>query len=325
MPAPAPAVVAALETPLQLMATAVREQIRLLEQRGGPCWKIPALKKRYQPASGMHYHFCPSFSSSSETVRLHVFAGQSLTLKCGRLCVVPGGIPHASVPPPPIRTTVRHHQFLQQNALHPRRARRRTRLSGAGQHVLFTSPIYADLVAFLERVCELNDEGLQASRRRDPRAADRLARAHGADFQAAASAALAGARHRHALPVAREAPREQRHPRLESLARNGAFAKYLSRVFRDRLVERLNEYINRVRIQNATDRPAPTQISVKAIGAACGSATRVFLPSFPAGSSARRRRTTGAILSATLEIERRPKTVLAEGAQFVAAVLRPLR
>jgi len=57
---------------------------------------------------------------------------------------------------------------------------------------------------------------------------------------------------------------------LESLARELELSpKHLSRIFRDK-TERLNEYLAHVRIQNATDGVRTTQLSVKAIGAACG-------------------------------------------------------
>jgi len=147
-------------------------------------------------------------------------------------------------------------------------------------------------------------------------------------FEAPQASALAGARHRHALQWAREAPREQRHLGLESLARQLSFRRNISRgFFANKTGERLNEYITRVRIQNATDGLRTTQISVKAIGAACGFSTRViFCRVFRQVVGQTPQDYRAHYYRATLEIERRPKTVLAEGAQFVGGVsTRPSR
>ena len=71
---PAPTV----QTPLDQMGPALRAQIQRLEAGAGS-WKIPALSRRYQPAAGMHYHFCPELFILTGGECDFQFAGQKFT------------------------------------------------------------------------------------------------------------------------------------------------------------------------------------------------------------------------------------------------------
>jgi AraC-like DNA-binding protein len=315
------------QTPLEQMGPALRAQIQRLEG-GAETWRIPALSRRYQPAAGMHYHFCPELFIFTGGECDFQFAGQALTVRTGELCVVPGGIAHSER----VRRTATDYRCIIVNFYNKTIYVHGAHDNGQGYPApdnmyFFTTPLYADIIAFLERVCELAHEDSVANR---------------IPIRALLTATLA------LLAQLVEAPQDQPSPvrdivtrcqwlvkrhanncelSLGFLARElGLSASYLSRVFSDRTGERLAEHITRIRIQNAADGLRATQLSVKAIGAACGFGDtsyfcRVFrqlIGQTPQDYRARYYR-------ASLEVERRPKTVLAEGAHFVGGgVYAPL-
>lgn len=318
---------APIQTPLEVMGRALRKQIKRLEE-GGVCWRIPALKRRYQPAAGMHYHFCPELFILAGGESDFKFAAQSLTVREGELCVVPGGIPHSER----VCRTGTDYKCIVVNFYNKTVYVHGAHDDGHGlpasdSMYFFTTPLYADIIIFLERIGELNDE--------DP-AANRVPIRSLLTATLALLAQLIEAPQSRPSPVRDVVSRCQwlvkRHANSEVLGL-GYLARqlelspnYLSRVFSDKTGERLNEYITRVRIQNATDGLRTTQLSVKAIGAACGfSDTSYFCRVFRQRIGQTPQDYRAQYYRTSLEVERRPKTVLAAGAHFVGGgVYAPL-
>jgi AraC-like DNA-binding protein/quercetin dioxygenase-like cupin family protein len=317
----------AVQTPLEQMGPALRAQIARLEG-GADAWRIPALSRRYQPAAGMHYHFCPELFILTGGECDFQFAAQSLTVRAGEVCLVPGGIAHSER----VRRTDSDYRSIIVNFYNKTVYVHGAHDNGHGlpapdNMYFFTTPLYADIITFLDRVGELAHEDEAANR---------------VPIRALLTATLA------LVAQLVEAPQDQPSPvrdivtRCQWLVKRhanncelslGFLAKelelspsYLSRVFSDKTGERLAEYITRIRIQNAADGLRTTQLSVKAIGAACGfSDTSYFCRVFRQLIGQTPQDYRARYYRASLEVERRPKTVLAEGAHFVGGgVYAPL-
>ena len=315
------------QTPLEQMGPALRAQIQRLEG-GAVTWQIPMLSRRYQPAAGMHYHFCPELFILTGGECDFQFAGQSLTVRAGELCVVPSGIAHSER----VRRTDTDYRCVIVNFYNKTIYAHGAHDNGHGYPApdnmyFFPNPLYADIIAFLDRVCDLAHED---------------AAAHRVPIRGLLTATLA------LLAQMVETPQDQPSPvrdivtRCQWLVKRhanncelslGFLAKelelsssYLSRVFSDKTGERLAEYITRTRIQNAADGLRTTQLSVKAIGAACGfSDTSYFCRVFRQLIGQTPQDYRARYYRASLEVERRPKTVLAEGSHFVGGgVYAPL-
>jgi len=319
--------VSTVQTPLEQMGQALRAQIKRLES-GDVAWQIPTLSRRYQPASGMHYHFCPELFVFTGGECEFQFAAQKLTVRAGELCVVPGGIAHSEK----VRRNETDYRCIIVNFYNKTVYIHGAHDNGQGYPApdnmyFFTTPLYADVVMFLDRVCELAHEDAAGNR---------------VPIRGLLVATLALIAQMIEAPQSQPSPVRDIVTRCQWLVKRhanncdlslGFLAKelslsssYLSRVFSDKTGERLAEYITRTRIQSAADGLRSTQLSVKAIGSACGFRDtsyfcRVFrqlIGQTPQDYRARYYR-------ASLEVERRPKTVLAEGSHFVGGgVYAPL-
>lgn len=322
-----PVVPAPIQTSLPEMAAALRAQVQLLGT-GVRTWQIPALKKRYQPAAGMHYHFCPEIFVLTGGLCDFTFAAQRFAVRAGQVCVVPGGIPHSER----VRRSDADYRAVIVNFYNKTIYVHGAHDDGHGfpacdNMYFFTSPLYADAITILNRICELNDDNPAA---------------HEVAIRSLLTGTLALLAQMFEAPQAQPSPVQDIVSRCQWLVKRHASndaldlaflareldlsPSHLSHVFRRKTGERLNDHIVRIRIQNALDGLRATQLSVKSIGAACGFADasyfcRVFRK--VTGLSPQDYRTKET--EARLALERRPKTVLAEGASFVGGgVYAPL-
>lgn len=314
-------------TPLDFMARAMRAQIRRLES-GEPCWQVPALKRRYQLEPDMHYHFSPELFLIVGGECEFQCPGRAFTVKADELCVLPGGIAHRER----ARRTNTEYRSIIVNFYNKTVYVHGAHDDGQGRPAadnmyFFTTPLYHDLITVLERVCALADD--QAV---DNRVAIRALLV----ATLALVAQLVESPQSQPSPVRDIVTRCQwlvkRHASHETLS-IGWLAKelelspnHLSRVFSEKTGERLGEYIACVRIQNATDGLRSTQLSVKAIGAACGFRdTSYFCRVFRQTVGMTPQDFRAQYFRANLEVESRPKTVLSSGASFVGGgVYAPL-
>ena len=321
------AVVTPIQTPLQLMAQSVREQLQQF-QSGARRWHIPALKKRYEPTAGMHYHFYPEIFIFTGGRCEFTFAAQQFTLKAGDVCIVPGGIPHRER----VFRTDSDYRCVIINFYNKTVYVHGAHDDGQGlpapdSMYFFTAPLYSDLITFLGRACALNDE--------NP-AANEVAIRGLLTATFALLAQLFEAPQAQPSSVQDVATRCQwlikRHASNDTLGLNflarelGLSPSHLSRVFHEKTGERPNEYISKVRIQNAMDGLRSTQLSVKSISAACGfNDSSYFCRVFRQIVGETPQHFRAKYYRASLELERRPKTVLAEGSRFVGGgVYAPL-
>lgn len=317
----------AVQTSLAEMSEALRAQIARLE-RGDVTWHIPVLSRRYQPGPAMHYHFCPELFVMTGGECEFQFATQKLTVRAGEVCVVPSGFAHRER----VCRQGTDYRCIIVNFYNKTIYVHGAHDNGEGYPApdnmyFFTTALYGDLITFLDRICTLAHE--------DPAA-------NLVPIRGLLVATLA------MVAQMTEAPRDQPSPVRDIVTRCqwlikrqanhcelslGSLAKelelsptYLSRVFSERTGERLAEYITRVRIQNAADGLRTTQLSVKAIGAACGfSDTSYFCRVFRQLIGQTPQDYRAGYYRESLEVERRPKTVLAEGAHFVGGgVYAPL-
>lgn len=315
------------QTPLDFIARALREQIRRLDG-GEVCWRIPPLSRRYQPAPGMHYHFSPElFVLVGGECEFRCASG-SFTARAGELCVMPGGIAHCER----ARRTDSDYRSIIVNFYNKTIYVHGAHDDGHGMPApdsfyFFTTSLYHDVITFLDRIGELaNDDSVD---NRVPIRALLVA-------TLALIVQLIEAPQSQPSPVRDIVTRCQwlvkRHASHDALGIGwlakelGLSPNYLSRIFSEKTNERLSEYITRVRIQNATDGLRTTQLSVKAIGAACGfSDTSYFCRVFRQLIGMTPQDYRAQYYRASLEVESRPKTVLAEGAHFVGGgVYAPL-
>lgn len=325
MPAPAAADPAVM--PLALVARSLRDQIKRLESGDRP-WRVPSLKKRFQTAAGMHYHFSPELFIQTGGMSEFTFAAQSFRLDAGEICVVPGGIAHGER----ARHTDTAYKCIIVNFYNQTVYIHGVHDDGSGYPAsdnmyFFTTPLYADLIAYLSRIGELNHE--------DPVANQIPIRAL-LTAELVLLAQIVGETQAPPSPVQDVVSRCQwlvkRHASLDSLGVKFLAAQlelspnYLSHLFRDRTGERINEHIARVRIQNATEGLRTTRLSVKAIGAACGFGdTSHFCRVFRQLIGQTPQDYRAKFYRESLALEPGPKTVLAEGARFVGGgVYAPL-
>lgn len=320
-------VITPIQTPLDLIALAVREQLRQL-QSAERCWHIPALKKRYQPMAGMHYHFYPEIFILTGGRCEFTLATQRLDVKAGEVCIMPGGVPHRER----VFRTDSDYRSVIVNFYNKTVYVHGAHDDGQGlpapdSMYFFTAPLYADLITFLGRACALHDDSPMANA---------LA------IRSLLTATFALLAQLFESPQAQPSPVQdlttrcqwliKRHASndalgLAFLAREvGVSPSHLSRVFHEKTGERPNEYITKVRIQNAMDGLRSTQLSVKSISAACGfSDSSYFCRVFRQIVGQTPQHFRAKYYRASLALERRPKTVLAQGAQFVGGgVYAPL-
>lgn len=276
----------------------------------------------------MHYHFNPEIFFQIGGVSEFTFAAQSLRLGAGEVCVVPGGIAHSEI----ARDTDTPYKCIVVNFYNKTVYVHGAHADGLGRPAtdnmyFFTTALYADLISYLNRIGELNHED---------------AVVHRVPLRALLTAELALLAQIFEEPQAQPSPVRdvvtrcqwlvKRHASDEALGVKFLAASlelspnYLSRIFRDKTGERINEHITRIRIQNASDGLRTTQLSVKAIGAACGfKDTSYFCRVFRHLVGQTPQDFRAKTYRASLAVEPGPKTVLAKGEQFVnGGVYAPL-
>ena len=316
-----------LATSLEQIGQSLRNQLKRLET-GERCWQIPQLKKRFQAVAGMHYHFNPELFIQVGGMSEFTFAAQGLRLRAGEICVVPGGIAHREIG----RHTDTPYKCVVVNFYNKTVYVHGAHVDALGcpatdNMYFFTTPLYADLIAYLSRIGELNHD--------DPAANQTPIRAL-LVAELALLAQIVDEPQAQPSPVRDLVTRCQwlvkRHASDEALGVKFLAAQlelspnYLSSLFRDKTGERINEHITRIRIQNATDGLRTTQLSVKEIGAACGfKDTSYFCRVFRQIIGQTPQDYRAETYRASLAVEHGPKTVLAKGEQFVGGgVYAPL-
>lgn len=258
-------------TPRQVFTDTFRRQIKLIEQAAHRC-RIPRLRGLYERHPRMHYHFKPELFVQLAGVTEFSFPDERFTLAAGEICLVPKGMPHGEVARGEAERfenlvisfyndTIDIHLAHEATPGFPR----------ADEVHFFTTELYADLIAYLDRIAELYHQDAE-------RNASAIRGLLLAEFSLLRTTVDAPTAHPPATTdtVALcqwliQHNLQEDDLSLESLsAELGCSPNYLSKVFHRRTGERLVEHINRLRIQNAIDALRHSRLSVKAVAAACG-------------------------------------------------------
>ncbi len=246
-------------------------QIKALESNALR-YHIPRLHHLYELHAEMPYHFKPELFVQIGGMTEFSFPDQRFTLYPGEVCIVPKGMPHGEIArngDEPFENVVvsYYNDTIDIHIAHDR---------GQGQpgsdHVnLFTSELFNDMIAYLDRICEFHHNNPRAN----------TVAIKGlllAEFSLLLAIVEAPDAH---LPTATDTISlckwliqhnlQDENLGLESLARELACSpNYLSKLFHRRVGERIVERINRLRIQSAIDALCRTRLSIKAIAAGCG-------------------------------------------------------
>jgi AraC-like DNA-binding protein/mannose-6-phosphate isomerase-like protein (cupin superfamily) len=271
MHSPVSNLLSARPTPRRAFADAFRRQLKAIEAGTHRCW-IPRQRGLYEKHPRMHYHFMPELFVQLGGVTEFTFPDEHCTLRSGEICLVPKGLPHAEFvrgEREPFENIVVSfyndmidvHVAHEVGYGHP----------AADEVHFFQTGIYADLIRFLDCVCDLHHHGGA----QNARAITGLLIA---EFSLLLTIVEAPAAHPPATTdiITRcqwlvQHNLQEETLSLESLAAElGCSPNYLSKLFHRRTGERLVEHINRLRVENAVEVLRHSRLSVKAVAAACG-------------------------------------------------------
>jgi len=261
----------AVHTPREIFTAAFRRQIKAVEA-GAARVRIPRLRGCYEKHARMHYHFKPELFVQLGGVTEFTFPDERFTLRPGEVCIVPKGMPHGEV----ARGDAERFENLVVSFYNDRVDIHvaHEALPGfprADEVHFFTTDLYGDLIAFLDRVCELHHSDAVAN-------ATAIKGLLLAEFSLLLTTIEAPTAH---LPATTDTIAlchwlvqhnlQEDDLSVESLATElGCSPNHLSKLFHRRTGERLVEHITRLRIQNAIDALRHSRLSVKAVAAACG-------------------------------------------------------
>ena len=256
----------------QLFIETFRDQIARLE-RGTARIRIPETRRLFERHPQMAYHFKPELFIQLRGETEFRFPDQSFVLQPGDLCVMPRGVPHAETALPgsdPFFQNVVVCYYNETVAIHVAAATADRRPVVDDIH-FFTTTLYADLIEYLNRTGDL--------RLHD----------HAVCATATKGLLLAELALLLALVEEQDASRYSESERIfqcQWLIRNNiddpelgvdslaqelrCSAGHLSRQFQKASGERIPEYINRIRLNNAVVALRQTNLSVKEIATACG-------------------------------------------------------
>ncbi len=303
-----------------VLCRALRAQIGAMQAGGFSC-QIPRLVDLYASRKGMPYHFKPEIFIQISGVTEFTFPDQRLTIGPGSVCVVPKGLPHGEVARAGGAAFENVVVSFYNGTIYVHVAHERAPGKPVVDNVdLFATELFPDLILFLDRAAELHHADpvrhalairalllaefslllsvIEAPSQAQPPAIDMIARCK--------------------WLIHRRLQDEQLN--LESLAAElGCSSSYLSRLFHQKVGERIVEHINRQRIQNAIEALNHTRLSVKVIAVGCGYRDagyfgRVFRQA--TGRSPQQYRRHLQHVSSTLEMQ--PKTVYAAKKDFGA-------
>ena len=258
-------------TPHEKFAATFRQQVKVIEAGSFRC-RIPRLQGLYERLPRMHYHFQPELFVQLGGATEFSFPKEKFTLQAGEICVVPKGMPHGELAigrPDAFENVVVsfYNETIDIHVAHEVEPG----CPAADEVHFFVTDLYADLIAYLDRICEL--QHLDAAEN-----ADAIRGLLLAEFS------LLGTTVR--TPTARPPATTdtislcrwliQHNLQDESLGLESVAAELncspnpLSMLFHERVGERLVEYINRMRVQNAIKALSDSRLSVKSVAAACG-------------------------------------------------------
>lgn len=256
----------------RLFIDTFRRQIAALEN-GRAHFRIPQSRHLFERHPGMQYHFKPElFIQLGGATDFSFPDQQRFTLGPGEICMMPKGVPHGEV----ARSGTRPFENVVVCYYNDTVAIHVAHESPPGRPVVddiyfFTSPFFADLVEYLNRISELR---FQQSKAHDT-AIKGLLLAELALLLSIVEEQQAG--------LYSETERAFRcqwlirnnisDPSLsgESLATElNCSASHLSKLFHRETGERIVEYITRIRLNNALDAIRHTTLSMKEVAAACG-------------------------------------------------------
>ncbi len=258
-------------TPQKKFAEAFSRQIKAIESGAWRC-RIPRMHGLYERHARMHYHFQPELFVQLGGETEFSFPDDHFILRAGEICVVPKGMPHGEVArggPEAFENVVVsfYNDTIDVHVAHEVEPG----CPAADEVHFYVTDLYPDLIAYLDRVCELQHRdatenagairGLLLAEFSLLRTMVHTPTAH--PPAAADTISLCRWLVQHNL--------QDETLGLETLAAElNCSPNYLSKLFHEKAGERLVEYINRMRIQNAVKALSHTRLSVKSVAAACG-------------------------------------------------------
>lgn len=258
-------------TPLETFSEAFQRQIDALESKRFR-YHIPQSRHLYEQHAAMPYHFKPELFVQLGGFTEFTLPDQRFTLRPGEVCVIPKGMPHAervgdldtsfeNIVVSYYNDTIDVHLAHQMEGGRP----------GADNVQFFTTDLFQDLVAYLDRICDFHYSNPDIN-------ALAIKGLFLAEFSLLRTLVVTPEAHRPTTtdPVSLCAWLIQHNIQVdtlcvESLADEiGCTPNHLSKIFHRATGERIVERINRLRIQNAIDALNRTRLSVKAVAAGCG-------------------------------------------------------
>jgi len=220
----------------------------------------------------MNYHFEPELFLQLGGVTEFTFPGQQITLRAGEVCIVPKGLPHGEVvrsDSEPFENVVVSfyngavdlHVAHEQNGGAPR----------ADDVQFYTTDLLRDLVSYLDRIAEFH----HSNARENGRVIKGLLLAEFSLLQNLVQARESRPAATHDI-VAHckwliQHNLQEDDLCVESLANElGCTPNHLSKLFHQKVGERIVERINRMRIESAMDALRSTRLPIKAVAVGCG-------------------------------------------------------
>lgn len=255
----------------RLFIETFRRQISLLEQ-GRARIRVPQSRRLFERHARMAYHFKPELFIQLGGATDFSLPDEKFPLEAGEICIMPRGVPHGEV--------VRHGAKPFENVVicyyNETVAIHVAHEASPGTPIVddiffFNTPLYADLVEYLNRIAEL--------RFHRHAACDTAVKG----LLLAELALLQSIVEEHEPGLYSETERVFRcqwlirnnieDPELgvESLAAQlRCSPSHLSKLFHHETGERIVEYTTRIRLRNAVDAIRQTPLSVKEVASACG-------------------------------------------------------
>ncbi len=255
----------------KLLAETFRRQIAALE-RDRLCWHVPVCRELFETRAGMQYHFKPELFVQLGGSTEFTVPGHTFSLEPGQVCVMPKGVPHgedARDGQRPFENVVvcYYNETVAIHVAHAAADRRPV----VDDICFFTSEFFADLVEYLNRVALLRSRTTEAA----AKAIKGLLLAEFSLLQGIVESDDAAF-----FSDTDKVFRSQwlirnnlQDPKLGVdliAAELRCSSNYLSKLFHREVGERVVEYINRIRMQNAIEAVRHTTLSVKEIAGVCG-------------------------------------------------------
>jgi AraC-like DNA-binding protein/mannose-6-phosphate isomerase-like protein (cupin superfamily) len=255
----------------KLFSETFRKQIAALE-RDRLNWHVPVCSALFETLPGMQYHFKPELFVQLGGSTEFALPGKTFSLEPGQVCIMPKGVPHGEVARDGVKSfeNIVVCYYNETVAIHVAHATANRR-PVVDDICFFSSEYFTDLVEYLNRISELRSRTTEAA----AKAIKGLLLAEFSLLQAIVEAEDAAF-----FSDSDKVFRCQwlirnnlQDPQLgvDSIAAElRCSPNYLSKLFHRQVGERVVEYINRIRMQNAIEALRQTPLSVKEIASACG-------------------------------------------------------